>query len=363
MPPAGSSRCGRRRWAGAAASSRWRAAAGGRSRARRRARSTRARRRRVRRRGRGVAPVRGLARRRARRAERPGARRFGAPQRISGLTTRVQNPLTVAVDEEGAAVVAFAEAGDLTMARTVDGAFATPVRVHDRTETTAGRVLRGGGHPRADRGRRLHPPRGPRAAGVPAHRRHPDRRHRPGRGDRGDERQRASTSPPRSARTARRSSSARRSGRPTRCGSTDATPSGPRSRPFPRPRRPRRIGLNGGCVTWTEGPKGFAAFGGQTLALGTRLRPRLRGAGHRRRAGRVGPRPRTHAAGRHLHTLSSDSGPISATEPAARQAHRQVEVGHEVPQDLAHAGLARRSPARRRTAGRSAPRGRPARAP
>lgn len=67
-----------------------------------------------------------------------GARRFGAAQRISGLTTRIQNPLTVAVDDDGTAVVVFAEAGDLTMARTIDGAFTPPVRVHDRTETTAG---------------------------------------------------------------------------------------------------------------------------------------------------------------------------------------------------------------------------------
>jgi hypothetical protein len=67
-----------------------------------------------------------------------GALRFGAPQRISGPTTRIQQPLSVAVDDDANAVVAFAEAGDLMMARTVGASFTVPVGVHDRTQTTAG---------------------------------------------------------------------------------------------------------------------------------------------------------------------------------------------------------------------------------
>ncbi len=73
-------------------------------------------------------------------ALRPASGRFGRPQRLSGLITRQpqQQTLTVAVDEGGEALVTFTEAGDLTMARTVGGSFATPVRVHDRTEKVAG---------------------------------------------------------------------------------------------------------------------------------------------------------------------------------------------------------------------------------
>ena len=66
----------------------------------------------------------------------PGARRFGAPQRLSGLTSS-SSPIAAAVDDAGTAVVAFNEGGDLTMARTVSGQFTSPVRVHDRTDTTA----------------------------------------------------------------------------------------------------------------------------------------------------------------------------------------------------------------------------------
>lgn len=69
----------------------------------------------------------------------PGATRFGAPQRLSGLTSRGGQTLTVAIDDAGTAVVTWTEAGDLTMARTVGGPmFTTPVRVHDRTSVVAG---------------------------------------------------------------------------------------------------------------------------------------------------------------------------------------------------------------------------------
>jgi hypothetical protein len=72
-------------------------------------------------------------------AVRPrGARRFGPAQRISGLTSRTPQPLALAVDDDATAVVAFTEAGDLTMARTVGASFTPPVRIHDRTATTAG---------------------------------------------------------------------------------------------------------------------------------------------------------------------------------------------------------------------------------
>ncbi len=68
----------------------------------------------------------------------PGAARFGTPQRLSGLTNRGGQTLTVAIDDAGTAVVTWAEGGDLTMARTVGATFTTPVRVHDRTATVAG---------------------------------------------------------------------------------------------------------------------------------------------------------------------------------------------------------------------------------
>ena len=64
----------------------------------------------------------------------PGAPRFGPPQRISGPTVRAGQTLAVAVDDDGAAVVAFTERRDLWMWRLGS----SPQRVHDATATTAG---------------------------------------------------------------------------------------------------------------------------------------------------------------------------------------------------------------------------------
>jgi hypothetical protein len=73
-------------------------------------------------------------------AVRPaGAGRFGPAIRISGATGRIPQPLAVAVGDHAEAVVAFAERKDLWMVRAAAGGpFATPVRIHDQTETTAG---------------------------------------------------------------------------------------------------------------------------------------------------------------------------------------------------------------------------------
>ena len=69
---------------------------------------------------------------------RPGVRRFGPSQRLSGLTARGGQTIALAIDDAGTAVATWAEDGDLVMARTVGGTFTTPVRVHDRTTTAAG---------------------------------------------------------------------------------------------------------------------------------------------------------------------------------------------------------------------------------
>ena len=202
---------------------------------------------------------------------RPGARRFGRAQRLSGLVSRSDQTLEVAVDDAGEAVVAFTEAGDLTMARTVAGSFATPVRVHDRTEVVAGAF------------RAVAAIRGQIA--VVAFTRLEDRE------------------PP-----AYRLSVATQTGDTAPIVETVAqdvsafdiaaavepdgpavlsTPIGPpyslrlhrraaawaEAAAIPATAAPSTIAYSGGAVTWTEADRGFAWFDGQTLGLGQAIAP------------------------------------------------------------------------------------------
>ena len=199
----------------------------------------------------------------------PGARRFGPPQRLSGLTRPGgQQTVTVAIDDAGTAVVTWTEAGDLTMARTAGGpAFATPVRVHDRTDTVAGAfsvasAVRGetavvaftrledreppeyrlsvatqlGNNAPVvetvgtnvspfDVAAAVDPDGSPLVLSAP-------------------------TGPPYLVRLQRRTAAW------TEAASVPAT------------QPPSTIAYSGGAVTWTEGPKGFAWFAGQKLGLG-----------------------------------------------------------------------------------------------
>ena len=204
-----------------------------------------------------------------------GARRFGPPQRLSGLTNRGGQTLTVAIDDTvaGTAVVTWTEAGDLTMARTVGGpAFTTPVRVHDRNATVAGAFAVAS----AVRG----------DTAIVAFTRLEDREPPEYRlsvatqvGDTAPVVETVATNvsaldvaaafdaegapvalsapigPPHSLRVHRRTAA---------WAEAAAIPAG---------EAPSTIGYSGGAVTWTEGTKGFAWFAGQKLSLGRAYNP------------------------------------------------------------------------------------------
>jgi dipeptidyl aminopeptidase/acylaminoacyl peptidase len=198
--------------------------------------------------------------------------RFGAPQRLSGLTGRTGQTLTVAVDDAGEALVTWDEAGDLTMARTAGGSFATPVRVHDRTEVVAGAFSVAS----AIRGQ----------TAVVAFTRLEDREPPEYRlsvatalGD---------TAPV--VETVAQNVSAFDIAAAVEPDGTPlvlSTPIGPpyslrlhrraaawaEAASIPATEAPSTIGYADGAVTWTEGPKGFAWFAGRTLALGRAASP------------------------------------------------------------------------------------------
>ena len=207
-----------------------------------------------------------------------GASRFGAPQRLSGLTRRGGQTLTLAVDDAGEALVTWTEAGDLTMARTVGGSFATPVRVHDRTDVVAGAFSVAS----AIRGQ----------TAVVAFTRLEDREPPEYRlsvatalGD---------TAPV--VETVAQNVSALDVDAAVAADGTPLALSAPIGPPhslrlhrraaaweeaavIPATEAPSTIAYEDGAVTWTEGTKGFAWFGGQTLSLGRAYSPDVSVAG------------------------------------------------------------------------------------
>ena len=203
----------------------------------------------------------------------PHRSRFGPVQRLSGLTSRGGQALTVAITDTNTAVVTWSEAGDLTLARTVGGpAFTAPVRVHDRTSVVAG-ALSVASAVRGD-------------TAVVAFTRLEDREPPEYRlsvatqvGDTAPVVETVASDvsgldvdaafdhegapvvlsapigPPYSLRIHRR------------------TASWAEAAAIPATEAPSTVAYSGGAVTWTEGTKGFAWVGGQTLALGRAYNP------------------------------------------------------------------------------------------
>jgi hypothetical protein len=197
-------------------------------------------------------------------AVRPrGAIRFGPAQRLSGPTQRHGQTLAVAVDDQGAAVVAFAERRDLWIWR--PGAPAH--RIHDANDVTAGAFTAA----TAVRGR----------TAVVAFTRLEDREPPEYRLEVATQ---VGDAAPVVETVARNVSAIDVAAAVDADGSPVAlsAPIGPpyslrlhrrtaawaEAAAIPATGAPSTVAYADGAVTWTEGTKGFARFAGQTLSLG-----------------------------------------------------------------------------------------------